>query len=62
MFQQHARHLRNYVDFATAARHIVEEVASGELTWKVQQQHFRLAQREQRIIAEAQAASVAEGS
>eukprot|EP00973_Karenia_brevis_P017490 2399570-Karenia_brevis.AAC.1 len=53
--QQRARHFRNYVDFATAARYIVEDVASGELRWKVSQQHHRLAVCERKWAAQQQA-------
>eukprot|EP00973_Karenia_brevis_P033173 4576473-Karenia_brevis.AAC.1 len=57
--QQRARHFRNYVDFSTAARYIVEDVASGELRWKVSQQHYRLSVRERRRAAQLQAEGVA---
>eukprot|EP00973_Karenia_brevis_P035459 4887586-Karenia_brevis.AAC.1 len=49
--QQRSRHYRNYVDFPTAARYITEEIASGELGWKISQQHIRYAHRQQRYAA-----------
>eukprot|EP00973_Karenia_brevis_P065640 9125046-Karenia_brevis.AAC.1 len=59
--QQRARHYRDYVDFATAARYITEDVAIGELGWKITQQHFRYSVREQRLAAR-EAASAAGSS
>eukprot|EP00973_Karenia_brevis_P030549 4213658-Karenia_brevis.AAC.1 len=50
--QQRARHFRNYVDFATAARYITEDVASGELGWKISQQHLRFSVRERKVAAQ----------